>query len=119
MYNLRMNIVYMSLAVNILVAGFWGSVLFRNSYPNLSKVFGSDSPGLRILSSLYSAIAVASVIAVIFPEYTIAIVSVLFPLQIFYKLLSVVAVKNIKNPVVVSNVFIALLHSVSLYMLYL
>ncbi len=112
-----MNIVYVSLLVNILVAGFWGGVLFRNSYPNLTKVFGVDSPGLRILSSLYSAIALASIVAVVFPAHLISIVLVLFPLQIFYKLLSVIAVKDIKNPVVISNIFIALLHSVSLYLI--
>ena len=112
-----MSIVYISLLVNIIVAGFWGSVLFCESYPRLSRPFGPDSPGLRILSSLYTAIAFVSLFAVIENQYLIQIVMVLFPLQIFYKLLSVVAVRDIKNPVVISNIVIALLHSVSLYLL--
>jgi hypothetical protein len=81
-------------------------------------VFGVDSPGLRILSSLYTAIALASLVAIVSPSHTVAIVTVLFPLQIFYKLFSVLAVNDIKNPVVISNICIALLHCVSLYVIF-
>lgn len=99
------------------VAGFWGVVLFANKFPKLSHVFGKDSPGLRILSSVYLAIAAVSLYAIILPETATSIALVLFPLQIVYKILSVFAVRNGKNPVIISNVVIVAVHSLSLYVL--
>ncbi len=114
-----MTIIYLSLVVNILVAGFWGSILFRNSYPAQSRPFGADAPARRILACLYTAIAALSIVAVAYAPFLIPIVTILFPLQILYKLLTVFAVQNIKNPIVISNVLIAILHSISLYALYI
>jgi hypothetical protein len=113
-----MAIIYISFFINIAVAGFWGIVLFRNRLPKLSAVFGSDSPGIRILASLYLAIAIVSIFAILSPVYIVSIACVLFPLQIIYKILSVFSVKDIRNPVVISNLGIAFFHCVSLYIIY-
>jgi hypothetical protein len=114
-----MAIIYVSFFINIVVAGFWGIVLFRNKLPNLSAVFGSDSPGIRILASLYSAIAIVSIFAIISPTYIVSIACMLFPLQIIYKILSVFSVNDLRNPVVISNIGIAFFHGISLYILHL
>jgi hypothetical protein len=113
-----MMIIYLSLLVNIVVAGFWGIVLFRNVYPELTRPFGLDTPARRILACVYTAIAVVSVVAVVYESVLIPVVTVLFPVQIGYKLLTVLAVQDIKNPIVISNVLIAVLHGISLYMLF-
>ncbi len=113
-----MIIIYVSLVINIVVAGFWGVVLFSNTFPRLSHVFGKDTAGLRILSSLYLSIAIVSLFALIQQEYIIPIAYTLFSLQVVYKILSVFSVRNVKNPVVISNVVIAGIHCASLYTLY-
>lgn len=117
-YNYYMTIVYLSFAINILVAGFWGVVLFRNRVPKLTRVFGQDSPGLRILASLYLSIAILSLFALIHQEYLISIAYVLFSLQIVYKVISAFSVRDFKNPVVISNLVIATIHAISIYTLY-
>jgi hypothetical protein len=113
-----MTVVYLSLGVNILVAGFWGSVLFRNAYPKLARPFGADTEARRILACLYIAIAVASIVAVVNESWLVQIVTVLFPLQILYKVLTIFAVQDIRNPIVISNVVIAVLHVISLFVLF-
>lgn len=113
-----MSIIYLSLLVNIVVAGFWGSVLFRNAYPKLSRPFGADTEARRILACLYIAIAVTSMVAIFNESWLIPIVTVLFSLQILYKVLTVFAVQDIRNPIVISNGAIAILHSLSLCILF-
>lgn len=113
-------LIYISLIINILVAGFWGVVLFRNTLPNISKnVFGLDSQGLRILSSIYITIALFSAVAIFSTEYRFNILIILLPLQIVYKLISPFAVGTFKNPVVISNIIIAFIHSLTLYYMYI
>lgn len=113
----RMIIVYISFVINILVAGFWGCILFSGKFPTVAKVFGPDSPGVRILSSMYLAIAFLSAFALIHESYLLTIATVLFPFQIIYKVISAFSVRNIKNPVVISNLIIAAIHLVSVYIL--
>ncbi len=113
-------LIYISLIINILVAGFWGVVLFRNILPNISKkAFGLDSQGLRILSSIYITIALFSVVAIFSTEYRFNILIILLPLQIVYKLISPFAVGTYKKPVVISNIIIAIIHSITLYFMYI
>ncbi len=109
-------IVYVSLVINVLVAGFWGIILgffpralFRD-WP-----YGPDTPGTRILSSLYLAITFFSLYALIVPSRMFSVCIFLFGFQIVYKLLSAITVRDFKNPVVLSNLLIVVIHSVSLW----
>lgn len=108
-------IVYVSLVINVVVAGFWGIVLgfiprsrFRN-WPH-----GEDTPGTRILSSLYLAITFFSLYALIVPERMYSVCLFLFAFQIVYKSLSAITTRDFRNPVVLSNLLIVVIHSISL-----
>jgi hypothetical protein len=109
------TIVDLSLVINVAVAGFWGVVLgffprahFRN-WP-----FGGDTPGSRILSSLYLTIAFLSLYALADPARMSPVCPYLFGFQIVYKSLSAVTVRDFRNPVVLSNILIMVIHSISL-----
>ena len=109
-------IVYVSLVINVAVAGFWGIVL--GFFPRTRFrywPYGADTPGTRILSSLYLTIAFFSLYALIVPSRMLAVCIFLFGFQIVYKLLTVVTVRDFGNPVVLSNLAIVLIHSVSLW----
>jgi len=113
-----MAIIYLSLIINILVAGFWGIVLsFNIKSAPADRAFGQNTTARTILGNIYLAIALASVIAVTFQSLFFSIIITLFPLQIFYKLLTLLTAKHKLNPVIISNVCIAILHSFSLYLL--
>jgi len=112
-------VIIASLVVNVVVAGFFGVVLafgLTRILPHADAVFGPDSPSRRILSCLYLAIAIVSVVAIVLPQYRLPIVLVLFPLQIIYKLLTLVIVRDFRNPVPWSNLAISVLHGVSLWL---
>lgn len=114
-----MILVYISLIINIAVAGFWGIVLSFNLKSNPADTgFGADAVSRRILGNLYLAIATISILPFIEPKSLEVIVGVLFPMQIFYKVLSFLTVKDKKNPVTISNIIIAVIHSISLYILF-
>ncbi len=115
-----MILVYFSLAINILVAGFWATVLSCNikSIP-ADRAFGIDTVARRILGNLYLAIAIASIVSVALPTLLPQIIIVLFPIQILYKVISFITAQNKHNPVIISNVCIATLHIISLFVLYL
>ena len=108
-----MSIVAISHVVNVLVAGIIGLAILGGS-PRMTSVYGEDSPARRILACLYLAIAAASVYALLDPERLIAVAVVLFPIQIVYKLLTLVAVRDRRNPVPWWNLAISVLHTVSL-----
>ncbi len=112
-----MLLVTLSHIVNVLVAGGIGMLLLLN-LPSITAVYGEATPARSILTSVYLAIAVVSLFALIFPSYSIAIAKVLFPLQILYKLSTIITVGSIIHPVVVSNVLISILHAVSLFMIF-
>ena len=108
-------IVYVSLMINVVVAGFWGIVLgffprvrFRN-WP-----YGNDTSGTRILSSLYLAIMFFSLYALVKPGRLYSVCIFLFSFQIVYKTLSASTVCDFRNPVVISNLLIVVIHSISL-----
>jgi hypothetical protein len=111
-------IIILSLWVNVLVAGYMGAVTVLRApamLPRLDEVFGPDGPGRRILGCLYLSIAAASVVALAVPSARLLIVVVLFPLQIFYKLLTIPVVGDVRNPVPWCNLAISALHAVSLW----
>ncbi|MEI7927731.1 MAG: hypothetical protein WCH40_04215 [Verrucomicrobiales bacterium] len=113
-----MTLILLSLVVNVLVAGYMGFAIgFRlnRMLPGLDEVFGPDSTSRQILACLYLAIAVCSVVALADSSLRLRIIVVLFPLQIFYKVLSAFLVTDRRNPVPKANLAISVLHGVSLY----
>lgn len=85
---------------------------------HMKRAFGEITPARQILSSLYLAIATASFVALLIPHYSIAIASILFPIQIFYKLSTLATVSDKNNPVIWWNLAISIVHFVSLYTFY-
>jgi hypothetical protein len=104
-----------SILVNVLVAGWASTVIFLNN--RYARIWGVDSPGRRILACIYGSIALVSLVALVRWEYALSIAFVLFPLQILYKFGTLIAVSDKRNPVVLSNVAIALLHVATLVVL--
>ena len=113
-----MIFIIISLVVNVLVAGYMGLALGFRLYrilPRMDQVFGSDTVARQILACFYLAIAVFSITALVNTDFLLRIALILFPLQIFYKILTVFLVKEKNNPVPKFNLAISVLHSVSLY----
>lgn len=79
----------------------------------MAKTMGEFTPARGILLSMYTTILLASILLLLFLDSTLAFA--LFFMQIVYKLLSPFTVKTIKNPVVISNIFIAIFHLVTIY----
>ena len=73
--------------------------------------YGIDTPARGIVLSMYLAILVLS--AYLFFNFDPKLVLALLTVQIIYKLLSPVMVGTISNPIVLSNILIALFHSIS------
>lgn len=113
-----MKFVYLSHIVNVLVAGKMGTLLFFNSDSQIIEVFGPQTPARQILSCVYLSIAIMSSVALISKRKTISIAIVLFPVQIVYKILTLIAVSDILNPVPWSNLAVSILHAYSLYLIY-
>jgi hypothetical protein len=74
---------------------------------------GEFTPARGILLSMYLTILLASILLLFFLDTRLAFA--LFFMQIVYKLLSPFTVKTFKNPVVISNIFIAIFHLVTIY----
>jgi hypothetical protein len=113
-----MKIVYISHIVNVLVAGMMGTLLVFNSTSPIIEVFGPITPARQILSCIYLSIAIMSSVALVSKSKLIGIAVVLFPMQIVYKLLTLIAVSDKLNPVIWSNLAISILHIYSLYLIY-
>ena len=116
-----MLLVTLSHIVNLVVVTIIPILILRNT-PEMTEVFGQDTPARRILACLYATIASASGLALLMqfafqhPEWSAQIALVMFPLQIVYKLATLPAV-GIRNPVVISNLAIAALHSAAVWTL--
>jgi len=102
------------LIINILVAGGFGVSLVNKTLH--TKIYGMDNTSRQILSSLYLAIAIISILALINENYLKNIVLVLFPFQIIYKILSVFLIVDKKSPVLWSNLIIGTYLSLVLYL---
>ena len=114
-------LVILSMCVNIIVAGYFGVRLFgvrlfggSSQSLSLKQSFGEDTPARQILACVYLAIAIMSIWALIDQARMIDIALVLFPMQILYKLLTLISVRDRSNPVPLSNLIISILHSFSL-----
>lgn len=75
--------------------------------------FGIETPARGILLSIYFAILISS--AAFLFKFDSKFVVALLAVQIIYKLLSPLVVGTLSNPVIISNIFIALFHSLSVW----
>lgn len=100
--------------INILVAGNFGILIFFRQNRRIDPVYGEETAGRQILGCIYLAIAIMSVWALVDVSLTIEIAKVLFPMQIVYKLLTLIAVRNKKNPVPWANLGISIFHAIAL-----
>ena len=108
------KMILISLIVNVLVLipvciGLIGDV------PRISSVYGDHSPARGILLSVYCAILLVS-IALLFKPLPILVTPLLL-VQILYKLTTPFTVGSFTNPVVISNLLVALLHLITLYLI--
>ena len=111
----RILMVTISYIVNIVVAGTLGCLLFFKQGGSFVGVYGPNTPSRQILSCLYLSIAIVSVAGLVHQDYFLKIALVLFPMQIVYKLLTLIAVEDRKNPVPYANLAISILHTFSLW----
>lgn len=105
----------LSLFLNVLVLVPVLAVLAANGKA-AEYAWGPDTSARRILAAIYTAILLASLflIAGQFLDYAISAWSqALLAVQIIYKLLTVPFV-GLRNPVVLSNIGIAIVHAVTL-----
>ena len=111
-------LVLAALIVNVVVTAIL-PVVMLSPLRDVSPVYGPDGPARRILACLYGAICTVSLWALVSwpllgsPATTMAVASVLFPLQIVYKLVTLPAV-GWQNPVVKANLAIVVLLAAAL-----
>lgn len=101
-----------SLILNIVVLIPVCFFLLTNNF-RMEQTLGQFTPARGILLAIYLTILLSSVALLFVPDVKLAFA--LFALQIVYKLTSPFTVRTIRNPVVISNVFIALFHSITVY----
>ncbi|MEL7448776.1 MAG: hypothetical protein AAFN78_06175 [Pseudomonadota bacterium] len=78
--------------------------------------FGQASPARSILLSVYLAIGAVSAMLLVFRDPKL--VAALLLVQVIYKLSTPLTVGTLGNPVVVSNLLIAALHTVTLVVIW-
>jgi hypothetical protein len=83
----------------------------------VDKAWGPFTEARGILLSIYFAILVASVVLIFMPAP--AFVAALLAVQVIYKVTTPITVGRISNPVVISNLFIAALHVVTLVSIFM
>jgi lysylphosphatidylglycerol synthetase-like protein (DUF2156 family) len=98
----------LNIAVLIPVCYFMLTNNFR-----MEKTMGEFSPSRGILLAIYTTILFASILLLLFTDAKLAFA--LFFMQIVYKLLSPFTVKTLQHPFVISNIFIAIFHLVTIY----
>ncbi len=104
----------LSLILNILVLIPVSSGILLNSFWAV-EAYGPDAPARGILLSIYLAILIVSVVLLV--KFDAKFVMALLTVQIIYKVLSPIMVGTLTNPVIISNLFIALFHSLSVWKL--
>lgn len=103
-----------SLILNIIVLIPVCYFMLTNNF-RMVRTLGEFTPARGILLSMYTTILLSSIFLLFFLDVKFAFA--LFFMQIVYKLLSPFTVKTFKNPVVISNIFIAVFHLVTIYMM--
>lgn len=102
----------LSLVLNILVLiPVCSGLLLKADW--VVESYGIQTPARGILLSIYLAILICSVLLLF--KFDSKFVMALLLVQIIYKLVSPILVGTITNPVIISNVFIALFHSYSVW----
>lgn len=84
--------------------------------PRISSVYGSYSPARGILLSVYGAILLVSILLLFRPMPLL--VAPLLLVQVLYKLTTPFTVGSFTNPVVISNLLVAVLHLITLYLIF-
>jgi len=84
--------------------------------PRISSVYGSYSPARGILLSVYGAILLVSILLLFRPMPLL--VAPLLLVQVLYKLTTPFTVGSFTNPVVISNLLVATLHLITLYLIF-
>lgn len=104
----------LSLALNILVLiPVCSGLLFKADWA--AESYGSETPARGILLAIYLTILIFS--AVLLVKFDAKMVMALLMVQIVYKVLSPIMVGTLTNPVIISNLFIAAFHAVSVWKL--
>lgn len=103
-----------SLILNIIVLAFVCLGLITDS-KRVQKTAGVFTPARGVLLAIYLTIAFAS-LALLFIQNKNFIFCLLI-LQIVYKIMTPFTVKTLKNPIVISNLFIAVFHFVTVYIM--
>jgi hypothetical protein len=104
----------LSLALNILVLiPVCSGLLFKADWA--AESYGTETPARGILFAIYLTILIFS--AVLLVKFDAKMVMALLMVQIVYKVLSPMMVGTLTNPVIISNLFIAAFHAVSVWKL--
>jgi len=112
--TMRLMIV-LSLLVNVVVlVPVCAGLLANTSWT--TSVYGEATPARAILLSVYMAIGLCSVLLLIRREPKT--VAALLLVQVFYKVTTPLTVGAITNPVVVSNLLVAVVHTATLVCLW-
>lgn len=91
-------------------------ILMANSSKRVEFVWGPFTPARGILQSVYFAILAMSVLLLITP--VTEMVFALLAVQVVYKLTTPFTVRTLRNPVVLSNLGISILHIATLTAIY-
>lgn len=100
-----------SLLINIIVLIPFCIFILINNY-RIEKVLGPYTMGRGILLAIYLTILLASISMLWRPDPKI--IFTVLSMQIVYKTLSPITTKTLKNPVIISNLFIAIFHFITI-----
>lgn len=104
-----------SLLLNIVVLiPICAGIIYQMDW--IQRGYGIFSPAQGILLSIYIAICAASIILLLINDkkYVFALLTI----QVIYKVTTPFTVGTLENPVVISNLVIAFIHSVTLALIY-
>lgn len=105
------NLITLSLLVNCIVL-IPVCFLLLIDHPRIVDVFGESTPARGVLLSIYTAILLSS-IALVYRKDTSSVSTLLF-IQVLYKITTPFTVGDIQNPVVIANLIVAGIHTVTL-----
>ena len=108
---LEFTMLTLSLLLNILILIPICYLMLTNNV-RMVETLGEFNPARGILLAMYATILFGSIYLLIFPD--IKFTTALLLVQIVYKLLTPFTVKTLKHPFVLSNLFIAIVHIVTL-----
>ena len=110
--NTVLRMVRLSLGLNIAVLIPVCTVLILNLTPFVD-VWGPATPARGILLSMYVSILVLSI--GLWMQKNPMLVAPLLAMQVCYKVMTPITVGTITNPVVISNLVIAIVHGITLW----